>query len=112
MANCKPNQLAWIRVPGKDAQSGVEALHGRVVTTVRPLPHPWHGMAQRMWVISPMQKVSFMKNGRDAWGASVRAGDVLTVEALPEAWLVPFDPDSKPADKPELLALPVVEQTL
>lgn len=108
--NCQPNQLAWICVPQAYHGSGVEHMHGRVVRTIRPATI----RDVPSWFIDPPQRVTLRWFGHDCNGVTYRPGDNAVFETTPDAWLRPFDPASLPElpATPEILALPVIEQTV
>lgn len=102
--NCKPDQLAWIKVPKEYARFGVEQLHNRVV---RVEASAWGPMPS--WHIEPTQVVLLSGPIRDGCGTVGKAGETFEVRTLPDAWLVPL------RGTPEVTrrgAVPVVEQTL
>ena len=108
--NCQQNQLAWIAVPPAYHSTGLEIMHGRVVRTVRPAT-----IANVLsWFIDPPQPVTLRRIGYDCNGVLYRPGDKAIFETTPDAWLRPFDPAALPdvPATPEILALPVLEQTL
>lgn len=87
--NCRAGQLAWIDVPRDRAAEalGSTQLQGRVVRTVRlkacpPFPEP-------AWQVEPPQAVRVVGPVPPSLG--VKPGDVLAAEAIPDAWLRPFE---------------------
>jgi hypothetical protein len=103
--NCKPDQMAWIKVPPAFARHGVEHLQNRVVKTkelVRGTPSP-------TWLVEPPQFVQLTGSIKDAAGTTAKAGQRFEFYAIPDYWLVPFDPNSEPLNEP---ALRILEQTL
>lgn len=90
--NCKPNQLAWIKVPANMNGSGMEALHNHVVRTVTLV-----AMRPALWQVDPPQLMQLRAVGIDITGRVYRSGQRLIVEGIPDAWLQPFDPESDPS---------------
>lgn len=108
--NCRPDQLAWIVVPREFQGSGVESLDGHVVRTLHLVaacePPTWH--------VSPTLPVTIKNPSRAPSGELFMPGDRCICDALPDAWLRPFNPQSAPCLLPAraMLKLPVLEQTL
>lgn len=102
--NCKPKQLAWIKVPKAFARGGVEQLHNRVVETQSLVPN----VAEPTWNVAPDQVIELSTPIRDAGGTRAVPGQRYEVLAIPDSWLVPLRGDPEPAT---VLALPVLEQT-
>lgn len=93
--NCKPHQLAWIRVPAFYNGTGIDALHNHVVQTKDLLP----GYSEPTWVVSPPQSVVFSIKAIDGHGRPVHKGDRAVADGIPDAWLQPFDPKAAPEDE-------------
>jgi hypothetical protein len=110
--NCKPDQMAWIVVPPNQNLYGIEQLNGRIVRTVRLVD----GYGLPAWEVTPKQWVTITKHSRDPSGQVLNPGDRAFCDAIPDHYLRPFDPKSEAEDRaeatPEVLRLPVVEQTL
>ena len=92
--NCKPQQLAFIRVPASYNHTGLQVWHNRVVRTQLLLP----GHNEPIWAVEPKQRVSLAIAGVDAQGRTVLPGELMEADGIPDAWLRPFDPDSAPED--------------
>jgi hypothetical protein len=94
--NCKPNQLAWVKVPRQFHGSGLEQLNNHVVKTVCLVP----GYPEPTWQISPPQTVKFTSFSIDHSGRRILPGEVMWTDTLPDSMLRPFDPDSEPLNEP------------
>jgi hypothetical protein len=94
--NCKPDQMAWIKVPPHQNLRGIEQLNGRIVRTVRLL----ECAAFPTWVVSPEQSVTITTPCRDPHGEVLLPGDRCVADGIPDHYLRPFDPDSEPLNEP------------
>ena len=90
--NCKPNQLAFVRVPAHYIGSGIEVLNNRVVRTVAM----HSGSPADVWQVTPPQSVVIKIPAVDGKGMRLSPGEKLVVDGIPDAWLRPFDPASEP----------------
>lgn len=99
--NCKPNQLAWIKVPREYHGSGLEQLNNHVVQALHLEP----GYPEPTWRITPVQEVKFASFSVDHSGSAIMPGEVRWTNTLPDSFLRPFDPDSTPLNEPAVRAL-------
>lgn len=90
--NCKPGQLAWIKVPPHFCRHGIEKLNNRVVKTEQLLPQ----YAEPMWRVTPPLIVEITGKCWDSKGNPMQPGDVGSPDGILDAWLRPFDPKSAP----------------
>lgn len=102
--NCKPKQLALIKVPKAFARAGIEQLHNRVVETQSLFPNA----AEPTWKVRPDQVVDVSAPIIDGRRTCARPGQRYEVFGIPDSWLVPLRGNPEPT--PEL-ATPVLEQT-
>jgi hypothetical protein len=103
--NCKPKQLAWIKVPKALSRGGVEQLHNRVVETQSLVSN----VAEPTWTVKPDQVIQVTVPIRDAGGTHAMPGQNYEVFGIPDGWLVPLRGNPEPTT---VLALPVLEQTV
>jgi hypothetical protein len=94
--NCKPDQLAWIKVPKQFNSRGLEQLNGRIVRTVRLLA----GQREPIWMVTPDQVITITAFCTDTNGTVFQPGERSTAEGIPDAFLRPFDPNSEPLNNP------------
>lgn len=100
---CKPNQLAFIKVPAYYSRFGLQCLNNHVVKTVRLLG----GYSEPMWEVTPTQTVVFTGRACDRFGQKLDPGDKAKAAGIPDSWLQPFDPDSEPEAQETDLSLGV-----
>ncbi len=91
--NCKPGQRAWINVTPQTPQIralGIDRLHGHVVQVVGL--HPKGSVMGPQWVVDPPQwcVVPFDVRRHDG-SVMYPAGIRFNFEAVPDAYLRPFD---------------------
>lgn len=87
MSAMRPGQRAWLRIPNTPAVAcaGLLDLQGREVTMVRR----WSaaGLIARCWVVTPPLRTTLNAPCTSDAGQPLRAGQRLTLRAVPEAWL-------------------------
>lgn len=99
--NCKPDQLAWIKVPRDMAQGGVEQLQNRVVQTKTVVPH----VTEPTWTVEPAQSILLSMPIKDAAGLQAGPGQRYEVFGIPDSWLVPLRGDPVPTIDDSILIL-------
>jgi hypothetical protein len=102
--NCKRHQLAFIKIPRCYVGTGLEQLNNRVVQTIEPV----YGYPEAMWRVTPNQSTTFRLPVVDHSGRQLEPGKEYCTDTLPDSFLRPFNPDSKPSDEEITLDLEVL----